>query len=125
MRFLKTKEFARFARKQKIGDDGLCEAVDRAGDGLIDADLGGGLIKQRIARAGQGRSGGFRTIIAFRSGERSVFLYGFAKSGKADLSEKELAIYKRLAGVFLSLQDSAVVELVGSRELIEVICNGD
>lgn len=75
----KTKEFGRFARKAKVSDEKLCEAVGRADDGLVDADLGGGLIKQRVARAGQGRSGGHRTIIAFRTKNRSVFLYGSCK----------------------------------------------
>jgi len=66
---------------------------------LIDADLGGGVIKQRVARQGQGRSGGFRTIIAFRSGDRSIFMYGFAKNRKANVSDDELEVYRRLATV--------------------------
>jgi len=86
----KTKDFARFARKEKIDDDALCGGVRRAGRGLIDADLGGGLIKQRVARKGQGRSGGFRTIIAYRSTKRAVFLHGFAKSAKDNISDDEL-----------------------------------
>lgn len=69
------KDFARRARKAGLGDDGLWEAVDRAERGIIDADLGAGLIKQRIARVGQGRSGGFRTIIAYWRGERAIFLH--------------------------------------------------
>lgn len=79
MRVLVTKVFARFARAEGVGDDKLREAIERADKGLIDAALGGGLIKQRLARAGQGRSGGFRTVIAFRQADRAVFLYGFAK----------------------------------------------
>jgi len=92
LRVFATKEFARFARKERIGSSQLCEAVRRAGSGLIDADLGGGVIKQRVARQGQGRSGGYRTIIAFRSGDRSVFMYGFAKKSKANISDDELEV---------------------------------
>lgn len=92
MRVFKTKEFKRFARKQKIGDDDLCEAVARAERGLVDADLGHGLIKQRIARPGQGRSGGFRTIIAYRHARRSFFIYEFAKSEMENISDDDLGI---------------------------------
>jgi hypothetical protein len=80
MRVLETRSFARFARRAAISDVSLCEAVDRAEKGLIDADLGGGIIKQRVARTGQGRSGGYRTLIAYRSRRRSIFIHGFAKA---------------------------------------------
>ena len=61
-------------------DRSLRDAVERAERGLVDADLGGGIIKQRVARTGQGRSGGYRLLIAYRSGDRAVFLYGFGKN---------------------------------------------
>jgi hypothetical protein len=77
LRVFVTKVFARFARKERLDDERLCEAIGRAEHGSIDADLGASLIKQRVARQGGGRSGGYRTIIAFRAGKRSVFLYGF------------------------------------------------
>ena len=80
MRLFKNKPFSRFARKAKLSDTALREAVGRAERGLIDADLGGGVIKQRIAREGAGKSSGFRTIILFRAGERSFFVHGFAKA---------------------------------------------
>jgi hypothetical protein len=82
-----TKEFARLARRGGLTDDGLAEAIDRAEDGKIDADLGGGFIKQRVARPGKGRSGGFRTIIAYRKGARAIFLHLFAKARQANLSK--------------------------------------
>ena len=124
MRVFTTKEFSRFARKSCIGDDHLCEAIDRAQRGLIDADLGGGVIKQRVARLGQGRSGGYRTIIAFRSADRSVFMYGFAKSGQANLTAGELAVYKTLAVVFLGASAKELDGLLDSGELNEVTCDG-
>ena len=74
-----TKPFVRFASRERIADEELCEAVRRAERGLIDADLGGGVIKQRLARAGQGKSGGFRSILLFRRGSKAFFVYGFAR----------------------------------------------
>jgi hypothetical protein len=74
VRIFVTKVFARFARAQRIGDDRLREAAERAEKGLVDAALGGGLIKQRVARTGQGRSGGFRVVIVLRHGDRGVAL---------------------------------------------------
>jgi len=123
LRVFTTKEFARFARKERLGSSQLCEAVIRAGKGLIDADLGGGVIKQRVARQGQGRSGGYRTIIAFRSGNRSVFIYGFAKNSKANLSDDELEVYRRLATVFLEADAAMLRRLIASGELKEVECD--
>ena len=90
MRTFKTKAFARFARRERIGDRALCDTVDRIAEGLIDADLGGGVIKQRIARKGRGHSGGFRTIVLLRRGELAFFVYGFAKSGRDNLRRDEV-----------------------------------
>ena len=80
MRIFKTRGFARFARKERLGDRELREAIARAERGIVDADLGGHVIKQRVARSGQGRSGGYCTVIAYRSQTRAVFLFGFAKT---------------------------------------------
>jgi len=124
LRVFATKEFARFARKERIGSSQLCEAVSRAGQGLIDADLGRGMIKQRVARQGQGRSGGYRTIIAFRSGDRSIFMYGFAKNSKANLSADEFEVYRRLATIFLGADAAMLQRLIAVGELEEVECDG-
>ena len=84
----------RFTRKSKIGDDALLDAIDRAERGLIDADLGGGVIKQRVARPGEGKSSGFRVIVFFRHKERAFFVHGFAKNEKdnikANTNEKKM-----------------------------------
>jgi hypothetical protein len=124
LRVWKTRWFGRFARKEGISDALLCEAVARAERGLIDADLGGGVIKQRVARSGQGRSGGFRTIVLYRAAERSVFAYGFAKSRKADLTEDELAVYRRLAKLYLGIGTLEFEKLVAAEMLTEVTCDG-
>jgi hypothetical protein len=97
VRVFKNKPFARFARKSRITDASLCDAIDRASRRPIDADLGGGVLKQRIARVGAGKSGGFRTIILFRAGERAFFVHGFAKNERNNIRDDELAAFKMLA----------------------------
>ena len=95
MKVFKTRWFARFARQEKIADGGLREAIERAERGLVDADLGGGLIKQRVARQGQGRSGGYRVMIAYRAANKAFFLHGFAKSGQENIGEDELSALRK------------------------------
>jgi hypothetical protein len=90
VRIFKTKWLIRFARKERISDPSLSEAISRAELGLVDADLGGGLIKQRVARPGEGRSGGFRVLVAYRKGNRAVFVYGFAKNERDNIDPDEL-----------------------------------
>jgi len=92
VRVFKTRGFTRFMRKEGVTDDALCDAVARAERGLIDANLGSGVIKQRVPRPGQGRSGGFRTLIAFKAAERSVFLFGFAKNDQDNIDADELKV---------------------------------
>lgn len=86
----------RYSRHERIADEDFLEAIHRADRGLIDANLGGGLIKQRIARKGRGRSGGYRTIVAYRMGNRAVFLYAFAKNEQENIGPDELAETARI-----------------------------
>lgn len=120
MQVFETKCFARFARNEAITDRSLREAIERAERGLIDADLGGGLIKQRVARRGQGRSGGYRTIIAYRSRNRAVFLYGFAKSERANIDSKQLATARKFAAKWLAADRASIDLAVDEGELQEV-----
>jgi hypothetical protein len=90
VRIFKTKEFPRFARREDMADETLCDAIKRAERGLIDADLGGGLIEQRIAQPGQCRSGGYRTIVAYRSNMRALFVMGFAKNQLDNIDDDDL-----------------------------------
>ena len=122
MKIYRTKWFAIWAKQQGISDDDLCDAVDRANRGSIDANLGGSVIKQRIARPNQGKSGGFRTIIYFRIGEHSFFVFGFAKSDRENLSKPELKVYKALAKEFLLYTDEQIEILVNEEKLTEVNC---
>jgi hypothetical protein len=95
MQIFMTRWFARFARHEHIVEASLIEAIQRAERGLIDADLGGGLIKLRIARKGQGRSGGYRVMIAYHAGNKAFFLHGFAKSNRDNIGEDELIALKK------------------------------
>ncbi len=90
MRVFKVRVFARFQRRERIADASLAKAVQDAEAGLIDADLGGGLIKQRVARPGQGKRSGYRTVIVYRRSELAVFLLGFAKNERANIDDDEL-----------------------------------
>jgi hypothetical protein len=119
-RIFKTRWFERFARKQKIGDSVLADAVGRAEKGQIDADLGGEVIKQRIARPGQGKSGGYRTIIFFRRGTRAVFAYGFAKSDRANIDADEEKQFKEAAHHVLRLTEKQIEELLKNGDFVEV-----
>jgi hypothetical protein len=120
MRIYKLKGFARFQRKERIADRALAKAVEDAEAGLIDADLGGGLYKQRIARRGQGKSGGYRTLVAFRQGDLALFLYGFAKSDRANVDDDELEAWRRIARVYLGLDAEKLEQAVAAKEITEV-----
>jgi hypothetical protein len=125
LRVFKTKWFRRFARRERIDDAMLCEAVDRADQGLVDADLGGNVIKQRIARKGQGRSGGFRSLIVFRSGDRAVFVFGFSKSDRDDLEPDELDDVRTAAKLFLAYDPAQLDQAIANGELWEVKCDDE
>ena len=119
-----TKAFARYARRERIGDRALCDAVERIARGLVDTDLGGGVFKQRIARPGQGRSSGFRAILVLRGRERAFFVHGFAKSDRENLRQTELKAVRALAGELLRLDDANLDAMLANRAISEVICDG-
>lgn len=125
MRVFKNAWFERFARKQGIADKVLLEAIERAERGLVDADLGGGVIKQRVARPGQGKSGGFRTIILYRTAERAFFVYGFAKSDRDNIDDDEEAAFKKASEYVLGLSEAHLAELIGKGQFTEVHDHGE
>jgi hypothetical protein len=94
--------------------------VRHAESGLIDADLGGGVIKQRVARAGKGKSSGYRTLILFRQGDRAIFAFGFAKNAQANISKADLAMLKHAAAEALRWSDRELDRLVASGTLMEI-----
>ncbi len=119
-RIYKLRGFARFQRKERISDASLRKAIGGVEAGLIDADLGGGLVKQRLARTGQGKSGGYRTVIAIKRGDRAVFLYGFAKNERGNIDADELEEFRQLARGFLDLTTEQIAALIADNELMEV-----
>jgi len=119
-RIFTLKGFARFQRKERISDASLRKAIGGVEAGLVDADLGGGLVKQRLARTGQGKSGGYRTVIAIKRGDRAVFLYGFAKNERSNIDADELEEFRRLARGFLGLTTRQIAALIAENELMEV-----
>jgi len=118
-----TKAFARFAAREGIDDTASCEAVPRARRGLVDADLGGGVIKDLVARKGGGRSGGFRTIVLFRWDELALFVYGFAKSSRESLRRDELETFRLLADEYLALDRTGLSAVQAVGAIIEVQCD--
>ena len=120
MRIFKTKWTARFARRERISNASLREAIERAERGIIDADLGGGLIKQRVGRKGQGRSGGFRMLLAYRIADRAVFLFGFAKNERENISPDELAVLKQVAAMWLGAEEARIALGLAEGEIQEV-----
>lgn len=122
MRVFKSKEFARFARKNQLVDSELCRAIAELHAGTIDADLGGGVFKQRLRRTGEGKSGGFRTIILLRWKSLGIFVFGFAKSERANISSAELKVWRAIAKDLLTA--SAAVQIaLDEGKLIEVSCD--
>jgi hypothetical protein len=124
VRLLKNPWFVRFARKERIADDALIQAVARAERGLIDADLGGGVIKQRLARRGQGKSGGYRTLILYRAGNRAIFAFGFAKNDLDNINDEDLGRLKDAAKLTLGFSDEEITRLVEAGKLTEIDYDG-
>lgn len=120
MRVFKNAWFARFARKEKIPASALIDAIERANKGQIDADLGGGVIKQRIARLGEGKSKGYRSIILFRKDERAFFVYGFPKSELGNIREDEEEQFKKMARHVLALTDAQLSGFIANGQFEEV-----
>lgn len=123
MRVFKTKPFARFTNHEGITNTELCDVIRGAEAGLVDADLGGGVIKLRLSRMGQGKSGGFRSIVLFRRGVLAFFVYGFAKSDRDNIKRDELKAFRKLAGAMLALDDKALSAAIANGTITEIMCH--
>jgi hypothetical protein len=108
VRIFKNTWFVRFARKEAIADDELREIVNQLEVDQFDADLGGGVYKQRIAQPGEGKSGGFRVIVFFKSGLRTFFIGGFEKSDMANIGPKALAEAKKQAKTLFAMTEDEI-----------------
>lgn len=120
MRIYKLKKVAQFAKRERITDGNLIEAIARAVRGLVDAELGSGLIKQRVAREGQGKSGGYRMLIALRSSQRAIFLFGSAKNDLGNIDPAQLRTLREAAGMWLEADEQKIARAVEAGLLIEV-----
>jgi hypothetical protein len=120
VRIFKNKWFDRFADKEGIADTELREAVNRLEARQADADLGGGVYKVRVARSGEGKSGGYRVIVFFKCEERTFFVYGFAKSDRASIDQGELRGFRLDAEIDLALSNEQIGERLRKGTLIEV-----
>lgn len=124
MRIFKNKRFAKFARNEGIEDAKLREVVRDAEAGKIDADYGGGVIKQRIARPGEGKPGGYRSVIIYRQGDKAFFVYGFPKSERENIDKVEERAFKELAKITLAFSDDQIRKLIKAGEFKEVTNSG-
>jgi hypothetical protein len=116
----KIRQFNRWARKVDLSDQTLCRAVVEIRQGLIDADLGGGIIKKRIALPGHGKRGSTRTLLATNRNDRWFFVHGFEKNERSNVSDNELEALKLLADDLLRLSEKQISEAVGKGSLLEV-----
>lgn len=122
-RVFRTRTFSRWSRRIGLSDDALCEAIEEMARGLIDADLGGHVVKKRVAIPGQGKRGGARTLVATRLADRWFFVYGFRKNERENVTEPELKALQGLAKDLLSLDDLRLIRAIFAGEIVE-ICNG-
>jgi len=120
MRIFKNKAFTKWAEKEGLNDDALQIAVDEMERGLIDADLGGHVVKKRVAVGGRGKRGGVRTLLAYKSGDKAFFMYGFAKNARANVSTDELKALKHLAKELMNYSDKTLTKAIQHGALIEV-----
>jgi hypothetical protein len=121
-RVFKTRSFARWAVKANLVDATLCAAVEEMSSGLIDADLGGGVVKKRIAIPGRGKRGGARTLLATNRASRWFFMFGFEKNERDNIDMRELEALQSLAKNYLSLNSSQLTEAV-SVNVFQEICH--
>ena len=124
MRIFNNKWFTRFTRKEDISEESLHEAVRQIEAGSFDADLGAGVFKQRIARPGEGSSGGYRVILCFKARERTFFVYGFPKSAKDNIASDETKEFKKLAKILLNLTDQQLESLLKNGDFTELSYTG-
>jgi hypothetical protein len=123
-RVFKTRHFSRWMRKTELSDSALCVAVAEMEQGLIDADLGGGVVKKRVALPGRGKSGGARTLVATNKGNRWFFVFGFEKNERPNVTAKELEALQKIAADLLKLTSKDLDAHVERDELQE-ICHDD
>lgn len=121
MRIFKTSEFLKWAKKENVTDKVIKKAVSEMQAGLIYAELGDGLCKQKIARPNEGKRGGHRTLVAFKRNDRAIFVFGFSKSDRENIAEDEERLYRELAQFYLNLSNEQLNKMIDGKRLIEVV----
>jgi hypothetical protein len=119
-RVFKTRHFHRWMRKTDLTDLALCHAIAEMSAGLIDADLGGGVVKKRVAMGGRGKSGGARTLVATNRGARWFFVFGFEKNERANISNQELEALQVVAKDLLARTNEQLDQAVSDGALLEI-----
>jgi len=119
-RVFKTRHFQRWMRKTELTDPALCAAVTEMAQGLIDADLGGGVVKKRVGRAGRGKRGGARTLVATNKGSRWFFVFGFEKNDRANIDDDEREALQTLAADLLARTPAQLNLAVEDGALLEI-----
>jgi hypothetical protein len=119
-RVFKTRHFSRWMRKTELSDPSLCQAVEEMAQGLVDADLGSGVVKKRIAIAGRGKRGGARTLVATNKGNRWFFVFGFEKNERDNITDDELQALQDLAGDLLSRTATQLDAAIKEGALLEI-----
>ncbi|HEB87903.1 MAG TPA: type II toxin-antitoxin system RelE/ParE family toxin [Gammaproteobacteria bacterium] len=125
MKIFVNKWFSRWCRKEAISDSALCTAVEEMEQGLVDAKLGGNLYKKRVAAPGKGKSGSYRTLLAFKSKDRVFFIYGFPKSSRDNINDKEERALKALAKELLGYDETAIGKATKAGEIRRVRCDNE
>lgn len=115
-----TKAFARFARKERLSDTALIQAIELADRGIVAANLGGCLVKLRVPREGEGKSGGYRTLVAYRTGERAFFLFGFAKNEAENIGSKEQIQLEAAGEILLAYSSQELADAVQGGRVVEI-----
>lgn len=123
-RAFKIRTFSRFMKKMGLTDEALCAAVVEMSQGLVDADLGGNVVKKRVALPGQGKRGGARTIVATKMAGRWFFIYGFSKNERSNIDKDELRMLQEVAKELLGFDDRQLALALVAGEIVE-ICDGD
>lgn len=116
----RTRTFTRWMRKAGVTDIALRRAVSEMAQGLIDADLGGNLLKKRVALPGRGKRGGARTIVATRRAARWIFLYGFEKNERSNIDSDELKVLQEIAEDLLGWDEQQLRAATAAGELVEI-----
>lgn len=124
MRIFKTQLFAKWAQNESLTDQTLVLAITDMNAGLVDASLGGCVYKKRVAKRGHGKSGSYRTLIAFKIKDSAFFMYGFSKNQRENITSRELVALKRYASELLGYNDAQLTITLKNGELIEVKNDG-